>query len=704
MKDLPPLSIGRLLRPRSIAVVGASPDPVSVSGRLLRNLETFGYQGDIHLVSRSRTELNGRPCLPTIDDLPEGIDVAVLIVPQAAVLDAVTACTRRGVGGAVVFASGFAEMGDEGRRQQQAIDDVARPHGMAVLGPNCMGYINSADNAPLTFGPFELGQRSNGPRVAVVAQSGAMMANTRMALMAKGLQVSFAVSTGNEAVVGIEDVLDYVLDAPEVDALAVFVETLRHPRRFLEIASRAREAGKPIVLLHPGRSARAQEAAASHTGALAGDHAVMRTLVQREGVVLVDTLDELFDATAILARYPKPLAGRAALASNSGALRGICIDLCESLGTPLANVNAQTLERLAAVLPDFVHPDNPLDISTAGMQNPGVFGQTAAALLDDPDVGSLTMALMGGLAKDQVAKAESLLPVFNATTKPVAFVIMGDDDPLDADFKRMVQESAVPFFRSPERALRALTHVHRRSQLIAEAGSRSTTGTITGIELPDSAGPLAEYKGKRVLKALGIPVPEGELVQDADAAVKAAERIGWPVVLKAQADDLLHKSDVGGVIVGLRNAEALRAAFGKLKADVARGAPGTALDGVLVEGMSKPGLELVIGARRDPQWGPVVMVGLGGVWIEALKDFQLLAPDLDEARIADALRQLQGAKLLSGLRGKPAVDIAAVARATRRVADLMLQSPRIREIDVNPYVAFPEGEGGIALDALLILD
>ncbi|UUX94532.1 acetate--CoA ligase family protein [Aquabacterium sp. J223] len=699
---LPAGAIDRLLRPRSVAVVGASPEPQSVSARLLANLRAFGYGGDLHLVSRSRTELDGRPCQPSIDDLPAGIDAAVLNVPQAAVQASIEACARRGIGAAVVFASGFAELGDEGSALQQAIAEVARANGIALLGPNCMGLINAVDGAALTFGPFLPGPALQGPRVAVVAQSGAMMGNVRQAMLGKGLRVSFAVSTGNEAVVGIEDLLPPLVDAPEVDALAVFVETLRRPQAFLAVAARARAAGKPIVLLHPGRGERAQAAAASHTGALAGDHAVMRALVAREGVVLVDTLDELFDTVALLARYPQPPRGDAGVVSNSGALRGLSLDLAESLALPLGTLAPASADRLAGVLPPFVHPDNPLDMTTAGMQNPAVFGQVAAAMLDDPNVGSLTMALMGGLGRDQQRKGEVLLPVFGATDKPVAFVIMGDDDPLDDTFRQAMLGSAVPFFRSPDRALRAMAQVHRRAALLREAGRRAVPADVGELPLPATPGPLAEHKGKQVLRSLGIAVPQGRLAVSVDDALQAAEAIGWPVVLKAQADALLHKSDVGGVVAGVTDAARLRAAWDRLQADVARGAPGLVLEGVLVEAMAPPGLELVLGARRDPQWGPVLMVGLGGIWIEALQDVLLLAPDLDEAQIADALRRLKGARLLSGLRGRPAVDTGAVAHAARRLADLMQAQPRLREIDLNPFVAY--GDGGVALDALLVLD
>ncbi|GGX07192.1 CoA-binding protein [Pigmentiphaga litoralis] len=696
-------ALERLLRPRSIAVVGASPEPASVSGLLLTNIGRFDYGGDLHLVSRSRDEVNGRPCLKSIDDLPEGVDAAVLVVPQVAVYDSVEACGKRGVGGAIIFASGFSELGDEGRAAQDRLADMARGYGMALLGPNCMGFVNYSDNVPLTFEPVPARKTMSGPKVAIIAQSGAMNGNLRAGLTARGVNVSFSLSTGNEAVTSAEDLLSALIDADDVDAFAIFVEMLRKPALFLQAVARARALGKPVVLMHPGRSQRAREAAQSHTGALAGDYQVMRTLVEREGVVVVDTLDELFDVTAILARYPVPIrSGKAAVSSNSGALRGVAIDFCEDIGMELATLSPQTLTRINEILPDFVTADNPLDLTSQGMQRPEIFGLTAQAILDDPEVGSLIVPLMGGSPAQQVAKANSLLPVMIASQKPVAFCIMGDTAPLAEEFTRLVTESGMPFGRSPDRALRAMAHVHRYGQL-STASSERAQGDA-GRKLPDLVpGPLVEYRGKAWLRDLGIQTPDGDLATSVDEALAVADRIGYPVVLKAQAAQLMHKSDVGGVAVNVRDADALRDAWSRMQDSIAAKCPGLALDGILVEAMSRPGLELVIGGRRDANWGVVMLVGLGGIWIEALHDVKLLPPDLTVPQIVAAMHTLKGAKLLSGLRGKGPVDVQAVAQAVSRLAALMLANPEITEIDVNPLIALPEGEGVIALDALFVM-
>ena len=696
-------SLDRLLRPRSIAVVGASPEPASVPGLLLTNIARFNYDGELHLVSRSRDDVNGKPCVKSIDDLPEGIDAAVLVVPQVAVYDSVEACGKRGIGGAVVFASGFSELGDAGRKAQDELSAMARSYGVALLGPNCMGFVNFSDSVPLTFEPVPARKAMSGPRIAIIAQSGAMNGNLRAGLTAKGLNVSFSISTGNEAVLSAEDMLGALVEADDCDTFAVFVEMLRKPAEFLKAAARARELGKPIILMHPGRSQRARDAAQSHTGALAGDYQVMRTLVEREGVVVVDTLDELFDVTAILSRYPTPVAiPGAAVSSNSGALRGVSIDFCEDVDLELATLQPQTMKAIAEILPDFATPDNPLDLTSQGMQRPEIFGLTAQAILDDPGVGSLVVSLMGGSPAQQVAKANSILPVMIGSTKPICFVIMGDNGPLAEEFTQLVTQSGMPFLRSPDRAIRAMAHVHRYGRLCLASKTRAKAAA--GLRLPDlKAGPLAEYKGKALLEKIGIRTPAGGLAKTVDDALAVANRIGYPVVIKAQADQLMHKSDVGGVAIGLKDETALRSAWARMQDDIATRCPGLVLDGILVEAMSSPGLEMVIGGRRDANWGVVMLAGLGGIWIEALHDVRLLAPDLTEQQIIDELSKLKGAKLLSGLRGRGPVDLAAVARAVSQLAALMQANPEISEIDVNPLIALPQGEGVVALDALFVM-
>ncbi len=690
--------VGRLLRPGSVAIVGASPEPATIGSNVLENLLRAGYRGDIHLVSRNRKEINGRPCVASIDDLPAGIDAVVLVVPEAAVIDSVAACARRKAGSAVIFASGFAETGNEGRAKQDRIVALARESGMLLLGPNCIGFRNFVDGVALTFEPLPAHVPSFKSGVAAIAQSGAMTSNLRLALLAKGVPVTCAVSTGNEANLGVEDFLGYCLDDNAHRVFALFVEQVRHPARFLTLIRRAREESRPIVLLHPGRTARARETAKSHTGAFAGDYAVMKTVLEHEGVVLVDTMDELFDVTALLARWPEPSPLPVAAISNSGAFRGISLDFAADIGLELANLTEATKASLRSMLPAYAAIDNPLDITTVGLAQPQVFGNTAQAMLDDPGVGGLVLAFIPGTPEFQMVRCRSLLPAIEHSPKPVAFSMFGDETPLGEEFPRTLREHGLSLFRSPDRALRAMAHVNAygvaRTRPVGSSGA-----TVPSLRITER-GTIPEYAAKAYLAALGIAIPKGGLARSMTEAETVAETIGYPVVLKAQAAALAHKSDAGGVMLGIGDRAALRAAWETLHDNVARARPGLDLDGVLVEAAAKPGLELIVGARRDPEWGPILMLGLGGIWTEALGDVRLVSPEFDAPAIMGELGKLKGAALLKGMHGGAALDVRAVAETATRLAGLMQATPDLIDIEINPLVVYPHGV--TALDALMI--
>jgi acyl-CoA synthetase (NDP forming) len=531
--------------------------------------------------------------------------------------------------------------------------------------------------------------------VGVVAQSGGMMGNIRRALEMKGVATAYSISTGNEAVLGVEDFLAYLLDGEASRVIALFIEQVRQPRRFLDLVRRARQLGRPVVMMHPGRTERARHSALSHTGALAGDHAVMTTVLRREGVLVVDTLDEFFDVTALLMRWPEPPSEGAAIMTNSGAFRGIALDFCAEAGLDLPAIAAPTVATLRALLPAYAAIENPLDLTTIGIAQPEVFGGTAAALLDDPAIGGLVTAFMPGAPQLQVVRARSMLPVIARAGKPVAFAHFCDGMELAADFTALMRQSGIPLFTSPDRALRAMARLGEYGRLI-----RQKPGIPAGAAPPlPGHGTIPEYRAKAFLAAAGIPVPAGALAPDKAAAEAIAARIGYPVALKAQAGALSHKSDAGGVILNIADAASLHAAWDRLHDAIARAQPGLTLDGVLVEKMATPGLEMILGARRDPDWGPVLMVGLGGIWTEALRDVRLLAADLDEAEILAGLATLKGAALLQGMRGAVALDAHAVARTAASLGRIIRAAPDLMEIEINPLVVYSSGV--VALDALM---
>ena len=602
--DARPL-LERLMRPRSVAIVGVSAEPGHMGGSVLANLERCRFGGDIHLVSRSRAEINGRACVGAIDDLPEDVDVAVLVVPQSAVIDAIAACGRRRVGAAIVFASGYAEVGDAGRAEQEALAAAARTARVAILGPNCIGMCSYAVGAALTF-EFNVERAPEGaaPRIGIVTQSGAVAAIMRMAFLGKGLGVSCYISTGNEADLTAEDFLGALIDDADTRVAALFIEQVRHPRKFLELARRARACAKPIVVMHPGRSQRARASARTHTGALAGDHAVMTALLRHAAVVVVDTLEELIDTAEVLARFPAPVNGPGII-TNSGAVKGFALDFCEALALDVPRLGAMTLQALRAALPPFASLDNPLDVTAQVLRDLTIWTRSAQALLADPAIGSLCVPIVAGSPKLAMDKVTALLPPILSAGKPAVIAVLGDDFPIPPEFIAAFRDQGIPVMCSPERALRALAHATAYGQALTQATHEALS--LDAAPLP--GGTLPEHLGKAYIAALGVAVPRGGLARDIGAAKERAAEVGYPVVLKAQAAGLAHKSDAGGVVLNIADAPALEAAWRRITERVAAAQPGLALDEMLVEAMAPRGVELIVGAQRDPAWGPVVMVG-----------------------------------------------------------------------------------------------
>lgn len=703
----PALDLGAIFRPRSVAIVGMSSKPGAAGHVVLANLLKGGYTGTVHLVGRSGGQLDGRPVLTDIAQLPEGVDLAILMVPADAVLDSVQACVARRVRGAVCFASGFAEMGQDGRDQQARIAAVARAGGLALLGPNTVGYFNYVDAFQVFMVEQQLAPRLDpaaGPAVAVVAQSGGVGAHLAASLRMRGVPLSYMMTTGNEAQLGLAEMIDFFAADPHTGAIVVYAEQVRSAPDFLAAAQAARAHGKPVVMLHPGRSERSQAAAQSHTGALAGNHAAMQLMVERAGVLAVDSLEEAIDLGQLLLRYPQAPTGGLGLVTASGALCGITQDYVEPLGLDLPPLSELQTERLREHLPVYTPPRNPLDLGTLVAWKPELVSLGIAALLADEALGSVLVSLPLPGPETAVDWLQRFLDGIEGSRKPAILVMQNEDEPLPAAFTALAHRRGAIVMRSPERALRALARATRfgRSQRAMAAADAHPALSLDLAALGLGRGVQAEWVGKKLLRALDVATPQGALATTADEAVRIAADIGYPVVLKAQAALLAHKSEVGGVLLNIADEAALRAAWQRLYANVAAADAQLVLDGALVERMGARGLELVVGASRDAQWGPILMVGLGGIWVEALGDVQLLAPDLPRAAIVERLRGLKAAKLLDGFRGAPAVDLEAVADVVVKVGQLMQQRPEVLEVDINPLVAYARGEGVVALDALIV--
>jgi acyl-CoA synthetase (NDP forming) len=692
-------SLDRLLKARSVAIVGASEKPGALGNSVLRNLERHGFTGAIHLINPKRPVIGGRQALGAIAELPDNVDAAVLAIPGAAVLGAVRELAERGVGAAVIFSAGFAEGGEEGLAAQAEVARIAHESGMVVEGPNCLGMVNYVDGVPLTFVETPAQKLDGKPGIGIVSQSGAMAVVLGTVLMAKELGISLSVSTGNEAASGVEDYLAYLLDEPNTHAIGMIVEQFRKPKALLALAEKARAAGKPIVLLHPGKSSAARESAATHTGAMAGDFQVMKTLVTRAGVVLVDSIEELGDVLDLAIRAGR-MAGGTAVLTESGCFKALTLDLCESIGLDLPAPAEATAAALRAAIPDFIGVSNPMDVTAQSLVDPDLYRRTLIPLLADPAYGSVVLAIIQTDEMTARLKFEPIIETLKALAaeKPIIFAGLDDGAPVPTSYLTALRDLGVAYFPSPDRAFKAIAKLSK-----AVAASGASGGTPIAAPLPHG-GVIPEYRAKDVLRPIGIPFPRGGFAANVEAAKRVAAEIGYPVVLKAQAQALSHKSDAGGVILNIADEAALADAWDRLFANVKAYDASVLLDGSLIEAMGARGLELIVGARNDAEWGPVILVGFGGVQAEILQDVRLLPPGLSRAEIVAELRALKSGALLDGWRGSPALDVEAVADLIANLGRLLEGTPAIREIDLNPVVVYPKGQGAVALDALILAE
>jgi acyl-CoA synthetase (NDP forming) len=686
-------AVAKFLRPKSVAIVGMSTRAGSAGQVILQCLKVNNFKGHIHLVGRSDEPIDGRPVLKSADELPEGVDLAVLTLPAAAVRESIEACARRKVGSAMVFAAGFAEVGDSAT--QNAVTNTARSAGLALVGPNCLGVTNNVDGMMLHMLYAREALRGVENGVAFVGQSGGLLGHFQRATDGRNIPLSYVISTGNEAGLETTDFVEFLVEDRSTRVIAIYCEEIRRPQQLLAAIRRARAAGKPVVAMLAGRSAKARKSAQSHTGALIGDWATMQTQVEDAGAVVVSAMDELMDLVELLQRFPEPPTKGPGILTASGAYVGLTNDFAEEVGLELPELDPATLETVKKGLPSYGNYGNPLDV-TAGF-TPSMLPAVVKALTDDPNVGMLFISFPISTGIPVKAFNQGMA----GTSKPKAMVALGDTWQLGPDVIEAVKESPAVFSRSSDRMMRAIALYTKYGRSLARKRAAVPAEQIKGLpKLGNGAQP--EWLGKKVLGAAGIRVPDGDLARNADEAAAVAKRIGYPVVLKAQAAALSHKTEAGGVVLNIADEAALRAAWATMMASVKRAAPDVTLDGALVEKMSPKGIELMVGAKRDPGWGTVLLLGLGGIWVEALGDVQLLPGTADETQIREALGRLRSAKLLAGVRGAPASDVDAVIKVVLAIGRIMQTMPEITEIDVNPLMVHGKGQGVTALDALIV--
>jgi acyl-CoA synthetase (NDP forming) len=699
-----PGHVRRLFNPRSVALIGAT-DKSRWSWSIFGNLKLHGFGGPVYLVNPRGVPVHGQDSYTSIADLPSPVDLAFVMVPTAAVLDVLTEVADHGIPSVVLLTSGFAEVGEEGAELERQVVDLARRRGLTILGPNGNGFINAAARITPYGLPID-DPLLRGP-VGVVLQSGALASSVLTFAQARNVGVSLLVSMGNESMVSMTDVMRYLIDDDATRVIALFIESVRRPDEFIALAREALAEGKPIVAIKVGRSQTGARVAKAHTGSLVGDDAVVDAVFRQHGVIRVDSLEDLIITAGLLAASGPLPGGRFGFVTASGGASEIIADRAEDEGIEIPEFSAQTVERLRRVVPAFAATQNPVDVTGYVLVDRDLLRNALTAVHDDPSLDALVLVadLPRAVSPDPALVIENYRlssEVIRRCAKPI--VVMGNTLTDITPFGREVaSQTGYPgILGGIHHGLTALGRAVRWSELHRAAASRAAvvqSRAEPGLAVPDEPGATwPEYRASPFLSEHGIPVVPSVLVTDPQSAVDAAGALGYPVVVKLAADGIEHKSDIGGVKVGLRSPADVLAAYADVT-DAGKQA-GADVRGALVQPQRAGGIELLVGIVTDPAWGQVLAVGLGGVWVEILRDTAVRVLPVDRDQIRQALRSLRGAQLFDGHRGTEKADLDAVADAIAAMAALAGRlGDRLEALEINPLLV--RGSQVEALDTLI---
>jgi acyl-CoA synthetase (NDP forming) len=687
-------TVDYLLRPKSIAIIGASDSSRGGWAQdIYANLEHCGFPAELYLVNPKRTELWGRPVYPNFAAIPEPVDLALTIIPSVAIPDTLAEAAEHGLRCALIYAAQFGEGGDsEGQKRALALRALSEKRGLRISGPNCMGSLSLREQ--LLLYPAKRVRALRPGSVGVVFQSGGTFQFWLQQAAQRGIDFSYAISSGNELDLDLADYISFMVDDPHTRIIACLVEGVRRPLAFMAAAEKALVARKPIVMVKVGRSERGKAATASHTGAVASDDQVFDAVCRRYGIVRCPSLDDLIETCLAFGQGRLPKGNRIGMACYSGGAKGLMLDYASDEGAEMAALTSETRAKLPAMIDAGLAPENPLDVGpTVGVQAPK-FAEICKVICADPTVDLITVQALVPTGPDDPYNAAPLRSVAESTDKPVlAFGRMAQNA---TEISRKYQsETGVPFIQGLPETVRALQGLVRYA---AALGSGVTA-------LPQPRGRAADLEGEalqRLLSAQQLTPPQSAFAKTLDEAAAQAARLGFPVALKIVSPQASHKTEVGGVALGLRDAAAVRSAAEAMRARLAAHDAGARVEGFLVQEMVD-GLEMILGVREDPQFGPFMVAGLGGVAVEAVRDVAIRLLPIDEPVARDMLRSLRGAALLAAYRGRPARDIDAVVSAMTGLSRLFLDHrPWLSDLEINPLMVLAQGQGVRAVDVRLI--
>ncbi len=696
------MSFRELIYPESIAVVGASSNPQKVGYAVLKNILDGGFEGSVYPINpKGKTILNTK-CYPSLTDVPESIDCAIIIVKRDIVISIMKDGAKKGVKAAIVISSGFGETDDKGKEAQKELVKQARLSKITMMGPNCLGLINPWQKLNATFGlPID---EPGG--IALVSQSGALI--TSIQDWAKENKVGFSLiaSIGNKAAIDEVDFFEYLKGDKKTKVIAAYLEDISRGQEFMRIAERVGKV-KPLVILKSGRTHAGAKAASSHTGSLAGSDAAYECAFRRLGVIRAASIEHLFDVSTALTYQPLPQGNRIAVLTNAGGPGIMMSDALEMSGLEVVNIDDKTKTNLSKILPVSASVNNPIDV--LGDADKKRYGDSLKCALESKSVDGVIVILTPQKMTDDSAIAKELVKISKKYSKPIMTCFMGADTVKKG--VKILRENNIPQYSVPRRAAKAMFEMVKynnyksRPLRIIERFAVNKNPVIKIIKSYRSRNLLEinEFDSKTILESYGMTIPEGHFASTSEEAVRFANEMRYPVAMKISSPDILHKSDVGGVKIGLGGPTEVEDAFDLMMLRIKNKMPDADLRGVLVEEMIIRGKEVILGMKKDAQFGPMLMFGLGGIFVEILKDVSFTLSPITAEECKDLIESTKTYKLLTGVRGQKPVDIEAIVTSLQRLSQLVMDFPEIDEVDINPLKVGNVGDGAFVVDARIIL-
>lgn len=695
------------LNPKSIAIIGASNNPDKISGRPIEYLKRYHYQGEIYPVNPNYDTIQGLKAYKSIEDLPDGIDLVVIAIAATHVMDTLKTCIKKRVKSCMIFSSGFAEMGEDGRAHQEKISKIAKDSDILVIGPNCQGVANLKDRSMATFSTaFVEGELVTGPS-AILSQSGAVAAMVYNMQKDEGGGIKYWVSTGNESDVSIPRIVNYILEDPDINVVQLYIESIKDKEEIVSIAKKSKELDKPILIFKPGKTEEAQQAARSHTGALAAQDVVIDKVLNHYGLIRVDDINELSSFVKVFKLSKRVKGKNVAILSNSGGLGVMMVDKCKEFGLNIAKFKKSTIERLSDVLPVFASVQNPIDVTAQLLNDKDLLSKTIPILMDDENIDIILFGL-GIIGKGyEIERIMSeIIEAQKTGEKLISVAWVGSAKGKCAEFNR----NGVPAFEDPTMCMKAVAKYadycteNRRLNFdkLNELDGYQSELNESVKHLKSTNGFLSEYDSKSLLKQY-LPIGDIHLVKDQSQLENVSGKLNYPVVMKINSSEIQHKSEVGGVKLNIKNEKELLEAYDEFLMNDKLPKTNGKVE-VLIEKMVEPGFEISLGLKKDPIFGPIIMVASGGIYIEVLKDFQLLIPPVTTEDAKGAINSLTMSPLLYGARGKAKKDVDGLCEVIVQFSNFVMKNQAIlEEVDLNPIIVGDEGKGVNVVDALIKL-